>query len=253
MEFRRFHYDVVDSTSERAFESLAAGQAHHGDVHVAREQTAGRGRLGRRWHSAPGTGLYTSLVLVLPPPPPTGATLTIAVGLAAWDAVRALGIAAARLKWPNDVVVDGAKVCGVLVESRGLDLQHPQFVVGIGLNVAQHEFPAELLAERPVTSLALLGHAATLDEALEALLSALARRLEPLPGDLDVLARDFLEATGLRGASVRVVAEDAAHFGRLIELSIERGLVLLGPSGARQVFVLEHVRELTPITPEPMR
>ena len=120
MQFRVLRHGVVDSTSERAFAAIEDGSARHGDVHVAEAQTRGRGRLGRSWASAPGEGLYLSTVLLPGPPPLSPTALTMATGLAVHDAVRGLGVDAVRLDWPNDVVVDDAKLCGILVESRGL-------------------------------------------------------------------------------------------------------------------------------------
>src|SRR5207247_1187280 len=98
--------------------------------------------------------------------------------LAVLEGVHALGVREARLKWPNDVHVSEAKLAGILAESRGLDPVRPHAVVGVGLNVLQRSFPPELLAERAVTSLALLGRTATTEQALDALLAHLAPRLE---------------------------------------------------------------------------
>src|SRR3990167_256707 len=86
---------------------------------VAEEQTAGRGRRGRRWHSTPGAGLTFSLALRVKRPARELAGLSLAAGVALCKALRALGVARAALKWPNDLVVDGAKLGGLLVETRG--------------------------------------------------------------------------------------------------------------------------------------
>ncbi|HVS19810.1 MAG TPA: biotin--[acetyl-CoA-carboxylase] ligase, partial [Planctomycetota bacterium] len=116
---RVLHHEIVDSTNERAFAALAAGTALHGDVHVARGQTAGRGRRGARWVSSAGEGLFASLVLLPAPPAPPAPAITMFAGLALLDALHELGLVRARLKWPNDVVVGDAKLGGCLVESRG--------------------------------------------------------------------------------------------------------------------------------------
>ena len=125
---------------------------------------AGRGRLGRTWHSSAGEGLYASLILRPPPPAPNPAALTMAAGLGVIEGLEALGLAGARLKWPNDVLHGSGKLAGLLVESRGLDPRAPAFVAGVGVNVRQRAFPAELEAERAVTSLALLGLESTVED-----------------------------------------------------------------------------------------
>lgn len=97
---------------------------------AAEEQTAGRGRRGRRWHSAPGAGITFSLGLRVRRPVRELAALSLVAGVAVARALHALGVGAVRLKWPNDLVVDGAKLGGILVETRS----GSHAVIGIGLN-----------------------------------------------------------------------------------------------------------------------
>ncbi len=249
MELRLVRHAVVDSTNERAFAALAGGSARHGDVHVAEGQSAGRGRLGRRWESPAGEGLYLSLILLpgraaaqaLHP-----AALTMAAGLAVLEAVRALGTREARLKWPNDVVVPvgtrEAKLAGILVESRGLDPARPHAVVGVGLNVLQREFPAELCAQRAVTSLALLGPAISRERALEAVLGRLRPRMDEACSEPATIARDYARDTGLVGRTVRVSLGTGAVRGRLRALTLD-GLELQragAPEDGGARIALEH-------------
>lgn len=252
MHFRTIRHGRCDSTNQRALAALESGQARHGDVHVATEQTSGRGRLGRRWHSAPGEGLYLSLVLA--PAGPASAALplclTMAGGLAVLDLARALGLAAAELKWPNDVLVAGAKLSGVLVESRGFDPRAPNFVLGIGVNVAQREFPAELTAERPVTSLWLCGVRTELAAVEAALLERLAGLLEPAlegPAGRAHLAARFAHELGLLGRRVTVERGARRESGRLLELTLEH-LELELPTG-RERIPLAHVSGLAAEAP----
>ena len=114
--------------------NLDAQSGKHGDVFTADFQTEGRGRLGHKWLSAPGENLIMSAVLsVEGMEPQEAATLPLAAGLAAAKAVGGL------LKWPNDVLVGGRKVAGILCERRG-----DCVIVGIGVNVRQTKFPAEI-------------------------------------------------------------------------------------------------------------
>lgn len=104
---------------------------------AAEEQTAGRGRRGRRWHSAPGAGVTFSLGRRIRRPVRELAALSLVAGVAAARALRALGVRAAGLKWPNDLVVDGAKLGGILVETRSQGDRASQgvhAVIGIGIN-----------------------------------------------------------------------------------------------------------------------
>jgi BirA family biotin operon repressor/biotin-[acetyl-CoA-carboxylase] ligase len=242
VRFEVHEHERVDSTQERAFEALASGTARDGDVHVAREQTAGRGRLGRAWHGAPGAGLYASVVLLPPPPPIDAAALTVAAGLAAHDALLDLGLARARLKWPNDVVAGAAKLAGLIVETRGFDPGRPHYVLGIGLNVAQRSFPPEL--GRAATSLALEGVHASVAQALDAFLARLPARLEEARGDQAALERDYLRACGLSLRSrVRVLAGEETLEGELAALSLRSGLALRTAAGERRLE-LAHVRGL---------
>jgi BirA family biotin operon repressor/biotin-[acetyl-CoA-carboxylase] ligase len=162
-------------------------------------------------------------------------------GLALLDALRALGLARARLKWPNDVVVGEAKLAGCLVESRGFQPDEPHFVVGFGLNVAQREFPPELKAERPVTSLALERIESNPLLALEALLVALPRRWQQLVLRPAELSGDYVTAADLTGR-VRVEGPDGALTGRILALDPRAGLRLSIEGGGEEHLALEHVR-----------
>jgi BirA family transcriptional regulator, biotin operon repressor / biotin---[acetyl-CoA-carboxylase] ligase len=137
----RLHLRVTDSTNTRGRELAAAG-APHGTLVTAAEQTAGRGRQGRNWSAPRGRALLCSVVIRDPPP-----LLPLRAGVAVADVaeVAAAGSAAAGLKWPNDVLIGGLKVAGILVEGRP---QEGWAVLGIGLNIALRDadFPAELRA-----------------------------------------------------------------------------------------------------------
>jgi BirA family biotin operon repressor/biotin-[acetyl-CoA-carboxylase] ligase len=138
------HLVRVESTNDEAAAWARAG-APAGAVVVADEQTRGRGRLGRRWHSPPGASLYLSAVLRPPLAPHRVPPLTLAAGVAVAEALVQCDVAPA-LKWPNDVLVDGKKIAGILTEmSSDLDRVH-HVVVGIGVNLNVRAFPEELAA-----------------------------------------------------------------------------------------------------------
>lgn len=140
-----FCYDVLDSTNLRA--KLVAEQgAGHGTLIVADMQTAGRGRRGRSWSSPPGTNVYYTLVLKPEIAPDKASMLTPVMGLAVAEGIRRVCDLEAMIKWPNDIVVNGKKVCGILAEmSVERDYIH-YVVIGVGINVGLQEFPEEAAA-----------------------------------------------------------------------------------------------------------
>jgi BirA family biotin operon repressor/biotin-[acetyl-CoA-carboxylase] ligase len=166
----RAHHRVADSTNQRARELAAAG-APHGTLVTADEQTAGRGRQGRAWVAPPGTAVLASVVVREVSP-----MLPLAAAVAVCEACEAVADVRCEIKWPNDVLIDGRKVCGILAEGRPVE---GWAVIGIGLNVTAgaDAFPPEL--RDTATSL----HAAsasrpTVAETIETLLPALGARLD---------------------------------------------------------------------------
>jgi len=242
MEFRRIGHGVVDSTNERALAQITEGLAQHGDVHVAVGQTLGRGRRGREWISDAGQGLYMSVVL-LPQSAIQPAALTVAAGLALLDLARDVGVVDARLKWPNDLVVGQAKLAGILVETRGLQLDRPHYVIGIGLNVLQESFPDELLAERDVTSLLQLSCVRPLEDVERLLLTVLAERLAQVESAPQQLEQDYPRAARLDGQGICVETAEGAYRGVLEGFDFEHGLTLRTADGQHQVL-LEHAHQV---------
>jgi BirA family biotin operon repressor/biotin-[acetyl-CoA-carboxylase] ligase len=134
--FRLLAFNRLDSTNDEALRRIAVGKAAHGDAIMAHVQTAGRGRRGRRWQSL-GGNLHLTLIVCPRPGTPVGelAFLTaVAVGEAIADAIR--GPAALRYKWPNDLMLDGRKLAGLLIEGGGTEM-NPALAIGIGVNVAE--------------------------------------------------------------------------------------------------------------------
>lgn len=131
----------VDSTQRAAFELAEHGAADR-TVVTAETQTAGRGRRGRTWHDEPGDSVLVSIVVRPQLAPRDLPKLSLAAAVAVAEAVAAATGLTPRLKWPNDVMVNGRKLAGILLESRVVDA--PVVVVGIGLNLRQRRFPGAL-------------------------------------------------------------------------------------------------------------
>ena len=214
----------VDSTNRHLLSEAARGSPG-GIVAVADEQTAGRGRHGRTWTAAPGAALLVSVLLRPDLPAERLHLVTLAAGVAAADAVREVGAFDARLKWPNDLVVDDRKLAGILAEADGTGRGGTGgVVVGMGLNIRSNDFPAELAeiatacdrhCARPVDRIELLiAWLRALDgrlDALDEVVAAAASRSATLGRRVRVeLARDDFEgvATGMTDEGYLVVTRD---------------------------------------------
>jgi BirA family biotin operon repressor/biotin-[acetyl-CoA-carboxylase] ligase len=226
-------HDTVASTSDVARE-LARDGAADGTVVWARRQTAGRGRLGRPFAS-PSGNLYASFVLRLRVAPAAAAALSFVAALAVAEAAAAVlsRTDAVTLKWPNDVLVDGAKLAGILLEASttpagGLDF----LVLGIGINVTSH--PTDVL---PVTTdLGAAGARVT----VPALLERLAERLHAwrerwqVDGFPPVRAAWLARAHGL-GRPIEVRVGNTLISGSFADLDADGAMIVASPAGHRRV------------------
>lgn len=146
------YYEQIDSTNTKASE-LAAEGAEHGTVVVANSQTAGKGRRGRLWESPAVDNIYMSILLRPDFETAKAPMVTLVMAYSVAKVLRARGFADTQIKWPNDLVLSGKKVCGILTEMHlhGTAIEH--VVVGVGVNVNTQSFPEELVDK--ATSLAL--------------------------------------------------------------------------------------------------
>jgi len=180
---------------------------------LADEQTAGRGRRGRRWQSAPGAGLTFSLAVALRRPLRELAALPLVAGVAVARALRSLGVARVALKWPNDIVVGGAKLGGILVETKSL-AGAVKAVIGVGINL-RGAGELETRLRRPVAALEQFIVAP--DKAV--LAASIARAL------LKALAA--FEARGLDAVRAEWQRLDA-HAGQKLRVRLADGSVVTG-------------------------
>lgn len=140
---RTYHFFKIDSTNRVALE-LGHAEEPEGAVILAEEQTAGRGRAGRNWQSDRAAGIYVTLLLRPKLSPVQAPLLTMMAGLSAHAAIRAQTGLVSDIKWPNDLLLRGKKVGGILTEMHAEPSQVRFVIVGIGLNVNQEQFPGEL-------------------------------------------------------------------------------------------------------------
>jgi BirA family biotin operon repressor/biotin-[acetyl-CoA-carboxylase] ligase len=203
---------------------------------AADEQSAGRGRRGRRWHSPPGCGLLFSLGLPLARPARELAGLSIVAGVAAVRALRALGAAGVALKWPNDLLLDGAKLGGILVETRARGTGSAA-VVGIGVN---HRRAPGLAARLRRGVAALEDCLAPLPER-NAVIGLLAREVLAALGDfeaagLEPFRRGWEALHAYAGKALRVRLADGRVLAGVADgLAADGALQLRTPRGLRTV------------------
>lgn len=228
-------FSELGSTNTWLLEAAESG-VPEGTVVVADRQSAGRGRLGRRWESAPGSGLLTSL-LFRPQLEAHDLFLVAALGtLAARDAIDVTAGIEAGVKWPNDLVVGGAKVAGVLSETRGVGTAELAVVVGIGINV-RWPMPGRDATEFNATCLdALSGRTVEREALLEALLDAVEARHPALDdaGGRAGLLRELGACTVTIGRRVRVELPDETFSGTAVSLDA-LGHLVVDTEGERRV------------------
>lgn len=224
------------STNDDAFEALAGGLPD-GVAVVALDQVSGRGRAGRTWTHAPGRSLAMSFALHPGCDARQAAVLPLAAGLAVARAAASFGVRTA-IKWPNDVLVEGRKLAGVLCELRRLPAGGDAVVVGIGLNVrhATEDFLPELRAT--ATSLAMAGADAAVEDVAARVLNA----FEPLwaelqEGDRARVLDAWSERAAFWGETVTVRTPAGPVTGVATRLDPDGGLVLRLESGAETTVV----------------
>ena len=208
--------------------ALAATGLGEGVWLRADRQADGRGRQGRVWVSPPGN-LYASTLVRIRPGDPPPATLALAAAVALHIAVDVYLPGRALLKWPNDLLIDGAKLSGILLE-RGGDA----VVVGIGVNLAHH--PTD--TDRVATSLAAEGMAVAPEDFVETLADAFARAVESWRGEgVDAVRRSWMARAHPTGTALTVrLPGDAAIDGLFDGLDVDGALILRLADGTRRVI-----------------
>ena len=211
-------WKVIRQLQEDGYEIEAKRQAEKGapdgTLVAAAEQSAGKGRRGRTWISEKGTGVWMSLLLRPDFPPECASMLTLVAAMAVEKGISRVTGVDGQIKWPNDVVIEGKKVCGILTEmSTEMECIH-YVVVGIGINVGTEEFPEEIrdlatslyLSTQKKVKRAVL--AAAVAEAWEFYYEQFLKS-----GDLRFLMEEYNERLVNRGREVKVLALDGGYMG----------------------------------------
>lgn len=233
---------VTDSTNERLLAALPNDNIH-GRVLLAEYQTAGRGRHGDQWIAPPGSGLCMSLGWCFDSPPTTFSALSLVVGLAVVSTLAEQGICRAMLKWPNDIVRDGCKLGGILIEMRSESGGPCTTVIGLGINIRLSQL-ARGRIEQPSADLeSAAGHAISRNALAAALLNSLCAKLSlfgrqgfagfwPEWRQFDVLADEPVRLD----LAERVVEGIARGVD-------ENGALIIEHSGRREKFMSGHLRQ----------
>ncbi len=230
--FKIIAHDALPSTSDTA-KALAAAGAPHGTTVFARQQTAGRGRLGRHWVSPRGN-LHVSFVLRYDLPPARQGVVGFAAALAVADLVdeHLSGGDRARLKWPNDVLVEGAKVAGILLEADASS-GTPWLVLGVGVNL--RHAPPDM--PYPVASLASLGASVpAVEAALDQLVAKLGSWLTLWECNGFAPVREaWLRRGPAPGTALRVTVGSLVREGAFQDLDADGALLLWAPDGTLRI------------------
>lgn len=227
--------EQTDSTNSEAKRFAEAHPAETA-LFVAEEQLSGRGRLGRQWMSEHGTGLYFTLLIRPDIEPARAPLVTQVAAVAAAEAVEKVTGLETLIKWPNDLVIQGKKVCGILAELSAEMTAVNYLVVGIGINVNQSDFPEEirdkatslkLLMGQPVDRLSLLTETVT----------AFGRHLAALEDEaaLTRLHETYCRKSATLGREVRLLGKQN-RIARVVDITREGELVVLYPDGTRDLI-----------------
>lgn len=233
----RFALEVVaecGSTNDEL--SLAATRTDERiAVLVALHQRAGRGRRGRAWHA--GDGLAFSCAWPIAPDAPPPSALSLAAGLAVAEAIEDLGVRDVALKWPNDVLVDGRKIAGILVELVSGQRRTRHAIIGIGANLGSvPEYPPD--GGRAPTAIAEhLAVAPAIETVLATILIRLAGRLDAFAaGGFAAMHHDWSRRDAFAGQLVRIDGEGASRSGRCEGVDADGALRLATESGLERIL-----------------
>lgn len=240
------------ATTQGTALELAAGGAVEGTTVVADEQTSGVGRRGRGWHSERGLGIWTSIVLRPRVQSSQGQVLSLWAASAVLETLRAGGWDGGRggIKWPNDIVAGGRKLCGVLIDSTSMGTDISYAVVGVGLNTGHlpEDFPVDI-APAATSVRMLTGEKPDRAVVLSELLLQLERSyplVHSTAGRYALLQR-VANASVLMDKRVRVIREDQALEGRVVGLNDDGSLVLSeDPTGEQKMISAADVVTVLP-------
>lgn len=227
---------VTDSTNTQA-KKLGEEGAEHGTLVVTQCQTAGKGRRGRRWES-PAGNVYFTFLLRPEVKVSRASMITLVSALAMANAIEMVTKLKTQIKWPNDVVANGKKLCGILTESS-TDLEYINYaVVGIGINVNQTSFPEDI-ADKASSLLLELGHSVNRGQVLGEFLNQFEKYYEIFEKteDMSGLIEAYNEKLVNCGREVKIIEKDRERILKALGIDNDGGLVVENSEGERESII----------------
>lgn len=227
-------FEKIDSTN--AYAKSIAEEAEEGTVILADEQSAGRGRFARSWISEPGKNLLFSIILKPRLPADRIALLSLAAGIAVALAIEEVSGLKTDCKWPNDILIDGKKVCGILAESSFARSAPISLIIGIGLNVNQLNFPKELQSTASSISL-IAGKVFDRDLILNSILEQLELLYLRIGKDeSDYIIQSFKARCAMLGNDVTIQSGNESIQGIASDIDRNGALMITTTKGIRKVL-----------------
>ena len=235
---RIHHFQTLDSTNSKAYE-LALNGAEEGEVVIAESQEKGKGRLGRQWFSPPFLNIYVSLILRPKIPPHQASLVTLMAAVATADAIRNFFGLLPLIKWPNDILLRGRKVAGLLNEIHS-EVDRIHFVIlgiGINLNMDEKMFSKEI--RNVATSLKIeTGQVVSRKDFLQSLFLELERWYATFSEEGSaVILKVWRDWAHIKGKQVKVTSFGATLVGRAIDVDSDGALLLETEDGTRKRVV----------------
>ncbi|MBM7615981.1 biotin--[acetyl-CoA-carboxylase] ligase [Alkaliphilus hydrothermalis] len=229
------YFDSIKSTNTYAKE--IAHETPHGVVIIGNEQTEGRGRMGRGWTSPKGKGIFMSIILKPQIPPTEGAKMTQIAAAATCLGIRSITSLDVLIKWPNDVIINGKKVCGILTEMSGELNQVAYIIVGIGINVNTEEFPEDLREKG--TSLLIEGKKHySRKEMIVAILNEFEKLYQDYikSGSLQSTIEICKKYSAMLGKEIRIIQGNKETIAKAVDIT-EEGLLKIAQEGGKEDLV----------------
>ena len=227
-----YYYQEIGSTNDEAFKLAIAG-ALEGTVIIANSQNKGKGRLQRIWHSPSGANIYTSIILRPNFAPFLTPQTPIMAGVAVAEILEEYRIGKVSLKWPNDVHLNGKKVCGILSQAKAT-VNNIDFVVlgiGINVNISYEQFPLDI--RDIATSLSIEGgRDFSRQDLIISLYENLTKWYKKLKRDgFDEIKEKWLSMTTMIGCNIQVMFQDEVIRGRALDIDEHGSLIIMNPAG----------------------
>ncbi len=227
-----YYYQKIGSTNDEAFK-LAGEGATEGTVIIANSQTNGKGRLQRVWYSPSGVNIYTSIILRPRFAPFLAPQISIMAGVAVAEIMQEYNIGGVSLKWPNDVYLNGKKVCGILSQAK-TTVNYIDFVVlgiGINVNISYKQFPLDI--RDIATSLAIEGdHDYSRQKLIISLYENLTKWYKKLQSNgFEEIKEKWLSMASMIGGNIQVMFQDEVIKGNALGIDESGSLIILKPEG----------------------